>query len=104
MTELHDELGHIDGDLTEFINPWWVDSLEGFGVDMEDIKVYNGNFVIKCNECTSDNIYIDTCVQHNENATDSCDGNVGICGAESTYGWPGSQAFELQKALDMPQP
>jgi len=107
VDEINAGLGLVKGTEVTDLNGWWVDRLVEYNVpNYDQVKVYNGFFAVPCGDaCNEANMYVNTCVQFNENMQGACDPSVGYCAGDpvEVYGWAGQQATALIKALEMPQ-
>lgn len=106
IDDINADMGLVKGSEVIDLNPWWVARLEENLVPNHDqVKLYNGFFVVPCDSCTDENMYVNTCVQFSENMQDECDTSIGWCAGDpvAVYGWAGQQSSALIAALEMPQ-
>jgi len=97
-------LNLISGDVVSDLNPWWTEKLlENSVPDSDQVKHYNGFFVVPCgSSCTDEDTYVITCVQFSTEMEAECDDTIGWCAGGATYGWAGQQSDALIRALEMP--
>merc|ERR1719219_2306459 len=106
MDDINAGLGLVKGSEVSDLNQWWLDRLSENAVpNFETVKHYNGFFVLPCEECADADMFVNTCVQFNENMQDACDTSIGWCAGDpvAVYGWAGQQSAALMQAMEMPQ-
>jgi len=104
LDEQNAALGLVKGSEVSAINQWWLDRFAEYPVpNFEQVRQYNGFFVIPCDSCSDEDMYVNTCVQFNEDMQGECDSSVGWCSGEAVYGWSGQQSAALISAMEMPQ-
>jgi len=91
------DLGQVSADDTTDLSWWWNYQLSKYvTTDINSIAQSNGFFVVQYGD-----VYVNTCVQHQENWADPCDTSIGVCAGGTNFGFSNQQATELNAALAM---